>query len=193
MAPLAGLAALEVIPGIATEMAAIELPSALTEAYELGNAGYKAYQTIDKGVNAAQNLSKGNYAGAAGNLIEVGQAFIPGSKLTNTQSLGLDITSGALSGFGDTGTIEGTLRGTFDNTVADRGAQKIVGDKNSLTRNFLKQNIKEFEQSLDPSNFNNGGYIIADGGTGTKRKSKDRKSTRLNSSHLKLSRMPSSA
>ena len=171
MAPLAGLAALEVIPGIATEMAAIELPSALTEAYELGNAGYKGYQTIDKGVNAAQNLSKGNYAGAAGNLIEVGQAFIPSSKLTNKQSLGLDITSGALSGFGDTGTVEGTLRGTFDNTLGDRGAQKIVGDKNSLTRNFLKQNIKEFEQSLDPSNFNNGGYIIADGGTGTKRKS----------------------
>lgn len=171
IAPLAGLAATEVIPGIAAEKAAVELPSALSEAYELGNAGYKAYQTIDKGVNAAQNLSKGNYAGAAGNLIEFGQAFIPGSKLTNTQSVGLDVTSGALSGFGDTGTIEGTLRGTFDNTVGDRGAQKIVGDKDSLTRNFLKQNLKGFEQGIDISNFNNGGYIIADKGTATKRKS----------------------
>lgn len=165
MAPLAGLAAAEVIPGIAAEAALIEAPAALTEAYELGNAGYKAYQTIDKGVNAAKNLSKGNYAGAAGNIVDLGKSFIPGDKLNKVTDFGLDATSGALSGFGDTGTMEGTFRGTFDNTIADRGAQKIVGNKDSLGRNLIKENIKGAEQSVDPFKFNNGGYIIAYNGS----------------------------
>ena len=167
LAPVVALGAAEVIPGIAAEAALIEAPAALTEAYQLGNSLYKGYQTIDKGVNAAQNLSKGNYAGAAGNIVDLGKSFIPGDKLNKVTDFGLDATSGALSGFGDTGTMEGTLRGTFDNTIADRGAQKIVGNKDSLGRNLIKENIKGAEQSVDPFKFNNGGYIIADKGLKT--------------------------
>ncbi len=162
LAPVIALGAAEVIPGIAAEVAAFEAPAAITEAYELGNSLYKGYQTIDKGVNAAQNLSKGNYAGAAGNIVDIGKSFIPTDKLTKTGDFSLDAVSGALSGYGDTGTLEGTVRGSFDNSVVDRGAQKIVGDKDTFGRNIIKENLKQAEQSVNPSKFNNGGYIIAD-------------------------------
>jgi hypothetical protein len=158
---LIGGAAIFALPEIAAASEAIALPAELAELAELGNTVYKGYQTIDKGYNAVKNVTEGNYAGAAGNLIDLGKSFIPAGKLSNAQSFALDATSGGLSGYGDTGSLEGAARGSFDNSVVDIVAQKAVGNKDTFGRNVAKEQLKQAEQSVNPSKFNNGGYVIA--------------------------------
>lgn len=167
-----GIAAPYVTAGIEGATAAIEGVPALAEGLETANAAYKGYQVVDKSIDAGKNISEGNYAGAAGNILDVGKSFIPVDKLTKGAEFAWDATSGALSGFGNTGTLEGTVRGSFDNTVGDRSAQKIVGNKDSIIPKLIKKEIMKGEESLDPSvRFNNGGYIkYGEGGKNTNMK-----------------------
>jgi hypothetical protein len=147
-APLAIMGAAEVIPGIAAETALLEAPAALTEAFETANSLYKGYQTINKGIDAGKNVASGNYAGAAGNVLDIGKSFIPAANLNVAKDLAIDTGVGALQGYGETGTLEGTARGAFDNTVVDRLAGKATGNKDTFGRNIVKDQLKSAEASF---------------------------------------------
>jgi hypothetical protein len=139
------MGAAEVIPGIAAETALLEAPAALTEAFETANSLYKGYQTINKGIDAGKNVASGNYAGAAGNVLDIGKSFIPAANLNVAKDLAIDTGVGALQGYGETGTLEGTARGAFDNTAGDRLAGKITGNKDTFGRNVIKEQLKSVE------------------------------------------------
>jgi len=155
--PLLALGAAEVIPGIAAETALLEAPAALTEAFETANSLYKGYQTINKGIDAGKNIASGNYAGAAGNVLDIGKSFIPAAKLNVAKDFSIDAASGALQGYGETGTLEGTARGAFDNTAGDRLAQQITGNKDTFGRNIIKDQLKSVEAGFKEGGFKEGG------------------------------------
>jgi hypothetical protein len=152
--PLLAIGAIETIPAIAAETTLLEAPAALTEAFETANALYKGYQTIDKGINAGKNVASGNYAGAAGNVLDIGKSFIPAANLNVAKDLTIDAASGALEGYGNTGTLTGTARGAFDNTAGDRLAGIITGNKDTFGRNIIKQQLKSVE-----AGFKKGGKV----------------------------------
>jgi hypothetical protein len=172
-APLAIMGAAEVIPGIAAETALLEAPAALTEAFETANSLYKGYQTINKGIDAGKNVASGNYAGAAGNILDIGKGFIPAANLNMAKDLAIDTGIGALQGYGETGTLEGTARGAFDNTAGDRLAGKVTGNKDTFGRNIIKEQLKSVE-----AGFKNGGK------TGKALNEKDSNSTHVLSTNI---------